>query len=53
MLGARGEFFDRLKGAATELNREWDPSMIDTIDNETLFFGSPEAIFAQLADARV
>ena len=53
VLGARGEFFDRLKGAATELNREWDPSMIDTIDNETLFFGSPEAIFAQLADARV
>jgi glucosamine--fructose-6-phosphate aminotransferase (isomerizing) len=52
-LAARGEFFDRLKGTVTELSREWDPSMIDAVDNATLFFGSPESVAEELAETQV
>ena len=52
-LAARREFFDRLKGAVTEFNLEWEPGLIDAIDNETLFLSSPEVVAEQLSKACV
>jgi glucosamine--fructose-6-phosphate aminotransferase (isomerizing) len=52
-LAARGNFFDRLKGAVTECNLEWEPALIDAVDNDKLFLGTPESVAEELARARV
>ncbi len=41
MLGNR---FEKLKIAITEHHQSWDPQMLEGIDNETLFFKSPEEV---------
>ena len=52
-LRARGKFFDRLRAAVTERNREWDPALIDAVDNDTLFLRSPEEVAEVLVEERV
>ncbi len=52
-LAGRSEFFDRLKGAVTEFNLEWEPALIDAVDNETLFLSLPESVAEQLSRACV
>jgi hypothetical protein len=41
-LEARPEHLDRLRIAVTERNVPWSPHLIDRIDNDTLFFETPD-----------
>src|SRR5690606_28463421 len=52
-LRARGTFLDRLQAAITELDLDWDPALIDAVDNDTLFLLSPERVAEELAQTRV
>ena len=38
------ERFAHLRVAVTEGNVAWDPKLLDLVDNETLFFESPERL---------
>jgi glucosamine--fructose-6-phosphate aminotransferase (isomerizing) len=51
-LAARGRFLDRLKAAVTERNLDWDPALIDSIDNDVLFLEPAERVAGELAQAR-
>ena len=52
-LAANEALFDRLKAAVTEVQLDWDPSLIDRLDNDTLFFNTPEKVAELLAHAHV
>jgi glucosamine--fructose-6-phosphate aminotransferase (isomerizing) len=52
-LAARARFFDRLRAAVTERNLDWEPALLDSIDNDTLFLQPPERVAEELAEARV
>lgn len=52
-LRARTTFHDRLEAAVTELDVDWDPALIDAIDNETLFLLPPERVAEELSRTRV
>ncbi|MBN1442360.1 MAG: SIS domain-containing protein, partial [Planctomycetes bacterium] len=52
-LRARGKFFDRLRAAVTERNLEWDESLIDALDNDTLLLNPPERVAEELAQTKV
>ncbi len=52
-LRARGKFFDRLQAAVTERNLEWNPALIDRLDNDTLFLLPPERVAEELSHACV
>jgi hypothetical protein len=41
-LEARPEHLDRLRIAVTERNVAWTPELIDRVDNDTLFFETPD-----------
>ena len=42
--------FERLRIAVTERNVAWKEELLDELDNETLFFSSPDAIAETLAE---
>ena len=48
-LMARERFFDRLQAAVTERNIDWQPSLIDALDNETLLLLPPERVADEIA----
>ena len=43
-LRARADHLERLRIAVTERNLSWSEDLIEGIDNDTLFFDSPEAV---------
>ena len=49
-LQAREHLVERLRIAITERNLAWDESLIDSIDNEVLFFKSPDAVAEELLE---
>jgi len=49
-LRAREHLVERLQIAITERNLAWDESLIDSIDNEVLFFKSPDTVAEELLE---
>ncbi len=49
-LRAREEILEKLQIAITERNLAWDEEIIDRIDNDVLFFESPDAVAEELLE---
>jgi glucosamine--fructose-6-phosphate aminotransferase (isomerizing) len=47
-LSAHRSLLERLQIAVTERNQEWQPQLLDRIDNDTLFFESPERVAEEI-----
>ncbi|HVR74962.1 MAG TPA: SIS domain-containing protein [Planctomycetota bacterium] len=49
-LEARPEHLERLQVAVTERNLPWDPDLIEAVDNDTLFFESPDRAAEEIVE---
>ena len=52
-LAAHESLFDRLRAAVTEVGLEWEPALIDAIDNDTLFCEPVEKVVEALSHTHV
>jgi glucosamine--fructose-6-phosphate aminotransferase (isomerizing) len=52
-LSVHSSLLERLRIAVTELKMEWDPMLLDRVENDTLFFDDPEKVAEEVSSQRI